>query len=474
MAKDYFQDILPPQGGPVPKPASKPQAIPQAEISVPLKNESPIDMGEPEASDASRENARSIRNITVSSRPSRRTPMGDMREAPTHPTRPPRILSRWWIWIAAGVSVAILGILLLVATRPTTVTVTPRSQIIVFDASSEFSAYPGGSAPTGMLTYTVETLDFEDSAVVTTTGTERVDEKAHGKITVVNNYSSTPVKLIKNTRFETPDGLIFRILSEVNVPGKKGTKPGELSVEVFADASGEKYNVGPIARFTLPGLKNSSAMYADVYARSSEGMVGGFVGERPVIDPVALQSAKAEIRGRLAEKVRADALSRTNETSVVLPDLALITYTTLPSTEEAGGAARIHEKVRVEMPIFPAEPFARTIARGISADAEEGSVMVKGIPTLTATSAGADVPILGSNTLNFTLAGSAQLIWNVDTQALGEALAGRGEDAFQAIVGGFPGVEGARARVQPFWKNSFPENSADIHINIEEPALPSA
>ena len=88
---------------------------------------------------------------------------------------------------------------------------TPRSHAIVFDASSEFSAYPAGGAATGTLTYTTDAFDFEDSAVVVTQGTERVEERAHGRITVVNNYSATPVKLIKNTRFETPDGLIFRI-----------------------------------------------------------------------------------------------------------------------------------------------------------------------------------------------------------------------------------------------------------------------
>src|SRR3989344_117301 len=309
MAKDYFQDILPPQGGALPKTPPKPVApTPQNEPEFFPKNETELE-NKMETGEVSPENTRSIRNITVSPRAVRRNPMSDLREMPTPPSRPSGKFSRVWIWIAALVSLAILGILVLVAMRPTTISVVPRSQVIMLDATAEFTAYPGGEAPAGSLPYTVETLDFEDSAVVAAEGTEEVQAKARGNITVMNNYSATPVKLIKNTRFETPDGLIFRILSEVNVPGKKGTSPGELSVEVVADAAGEKYNIAPTLRFTLPGLKSTPSMYADVSARSSEAMSGGFVGVRPVIDSGALQSAKAEIRGRLAEKARAAALN---------------------------------------------------------------------------------------------------------------------------------------------------------------------
>ena len=90
-----------------------------------------------------------------------------------------------------------------------------------------------------------------------------------------------------------------------------------------------------------------------------------------------------------------------------------------------------------------------------------------GIQALTAALVESEeVTIFGSNILIFTLSGAAQLVWNVDAVALAEALAGKEEGAFQAIVAGFPGVEEARARVQPFWKNSFPENPADIRIKI--------
>jgi hypothetical protein len=71
--------------------------------------------------------------------------------------------------------------------------------------------------------------------------------------------------------------------------------------------------------------------------------------------------------------------------------------------------------------------------------------------------------------IDFNLTGKATLVWNIDTEALKNALANRHESAFQTIISGFPGIQGAHARIQPFWKSSFPDTSKII-INIVEPS----
>lgn len=471
MAKDYFQDILPPQGSSSPKGGGSQAPSPALDPDIEDSQSDDETISAP-VSGAPPQNTRSIRNINVSPRPPRRA-QGSEREIPGTLQQfrtPRRIAPRIWMWIIAALSIAVLGAILLVAMRPTTISVIPRSHVIVFDSSLQFRAYPRGDAAMSSLSYTIETVDLEDSSVVPANGKELVEERASGTIVVVNNYSAESVRLVKNTRFETPDGLIFKTPSEVIVPGKIGTRSGEVSVEVFAEATGEKYNVGPITRFTLPGLKTTPAMYADVYARSGVGMSGGFVGERPIVAPSAVESAKAEIRGRLEQKARTAMESKVNDESIVLADLIRITYTSLPNTEEAGGGARIREKAHIEIPVFPAALFAQTVARGASADAEDGSVMLKDVTALTAR-------VVESNetsasyvdSFDFTLLGTALLVWKVDAKALAEALAGREEAAFEAIVASFPGVEEARARVQPFWKNSFPTDPNDIQVHIEEP-----
>ena len=391
-----------------------------------------------------------------------------------HPPKPPRRGPRMWMWALAVVLIVILGLVFAVALRPTTVTVTPRTQGIVFDPSLLYNAYPAQTAAMGTLPYTVQTTELEDSAVVAAEGTENVQEKASGTITVLNDFSVSPVRLIENTRFETPDGLIFRIPAEISVPGRTSSGPGEISVGVVADQVGEKYNIGPVARFTLPGLRSSPDMYADVYARSTGSMTGGFSGTRPAVAPAALQTAESEMRGRLEAKARDAAESQQDGTAIVLNDLIKITYSTLPATPEAGGQVRLHEKALVEIPVFPADAFAQTVARGVSADAEEGGIALKGLENLSASFVEIDGPTAFGSSVAFSLSGNAQIVWNVDTAALAEALAGREKAAFQALIAAFPGIEEARARIQPFWSGTFPAEAGAIRIKVEEPSLPGA
>lgn len=468
MAKDYFQDVLPPSGSGATMKSAPPMPPPPRPAPPPPVGPGLDEVDEEEPVDTEPTPTRSIRNIPVS--PRTRRSFAD-REGPPPPKPPRRLLPpRLFLWLIAGLSILVLGTLFLVAMRPTSVVVTPRTQQVVFDASAEFVAYPAIDAGLGSLSYTVETTDIEDSAVVKGTGTERVEERTKGTLTVVNNYSTDPVRLIANTRFATPEGLVFRTPIAVVVPGKRGATPGELKVNVVADEAGEKYNVGPVSRFTLPGLQSTPDMFSAMSAYSTEAMTGGFVGERPTAPKENVEAARAEIRSRLETQARSAAAERNTGDTIVLSDLIRITYTSLPNTEEAEGSVRVRESARVEMPVFPAVLFARTAARGVSAEAETSDILVENLSSLTAKSTGTDTNLLGASPVRFSLEGSAQIVWQVDSADIQQALAGKGEDAFETIIATFPGIEEARARVQPFWKSSFPTDPAAIEVRIEKPS----
>ncbi len=456
MAKDYFQDITPPDPQ-----SARPKISPPPAPTTPKSFEAYEESGET-ASPA--ESEKSIRNIQVPMRPPRRI----FEDSKEESARPPRRSGRLWLWGAVVLALFVLGVIALIALRPTTVTITPRSQTVLFDDTARFTAYPATLAASGTLSFTVETVVFEDSQVVAAQGMQRVEEKASGTITVYNDHSTSPVTLLKTTRFETPDGLIFRVPAEVVIPGKKGTTPGEMRITVIADAAGEKYNIGPITRFTLPGLK-SSAMYANVYARSTEAMQGGFAGERPAAPASAVEAAKAEIRTRLEEKV-AEAVRAKTDTSVTFSDLVRRTFESLPPTIEEKGGVRIHERLRVEIPVFPADMFANVVAQSVSAEAAQGGISLRFSEAFSAHSAASSS--ISGTPITFTLKGTGQLVWRVDGAELAGALAGRDESAFETIVQGFSGIEKARARIEPFWKKTFPSDASDISITLEEPAAP--
>ncbi len=417
--------------------------------------------------DPANQNGRGIRSISA---PARTRPR--IGGEGVLPPRPPRSFSGRWIWVVAIVCLIALGILLLFAFRSTTVTVTPTTHLIVFDQTSQFTAYPAASAATGTLPYTVQTSDLQGSEVVTSEGTTTVQvaSKASGTITVVNNYSASRVSLVATTRFETPNGLIFRVPVGVVIPGKKGSTPGTVNVTVVADQTGTQYNVTPVSRFTIPGLKSNAAMYANVYAKSSASMTGGSSGgSGSGVSQGARDAAVSDIRSQLLTQAEDAATAQTNATQIAFPYLIQITYQDLPDTQEAGGGTRLHEQANVVTPIFPADLFAQSVAQSVAADSNNSPITFvpgTGFAAQMATSSSA---IVGTDPINFTLSGQAELIWTVDTSALAAALAGKDQSAFQTIVNTFPGIAEAHARIEPFWKNTFPTNPDDIKITISAP-----
>lgn len=409
---------------------------------------------------------RSIRDFRPSAARQRLQPTPRMHEE--EPERPRRRKGRIGVWVAAILSLLVLAAAGVFVLYPsTTITVLPRTHVLPFDASNPITAYPSASAAAGTIPYTVTTQVFEDSAVVDASGTEHAEEKASGNITVYNE-TAKQMRLIKNTRFQSPDGLVFRIPASVDVPAMQAGKAGTATVTVFADATGPKYNIAPTDKFTLPGLKGG-ADYAKIYAKSSAAFSGGFSGDRPAVSPSILESSKADIRNRLADK--AHELTRTVANgSVAFPGLMAISYETLAPTNEAGGGVRIRERATVTMPVFAADVFARSLAQAVSADAEGQPVSIRFSDDILAKPVGElNAADIGQQPVTFSLAGKGEIIWEVDKIALAEALAGRAEAAFEPIVKGFPAVEEARARITPFWKHAFPADAADITVVVEPP-----
>lgn len=460
MAKDFFQDIVPPENDDsraIPIHHQRTQAHARTEQIPEPDSDDEVDV--PPAS------GRSIRNINIEPRGRRPEFTGSM--TPMTPIRSTKKLSRFFMWAIAVLAIIILCILALFLFRKTSVTLTPRAQTVTFDQNSQYTAYPIATAATGTLPYSVVTVDLTDSEPVATQGTEHADVKASGNITVFNDYSTSPVTLIKNTRFATPDGLIFRVPDQIVIPGKSGTTPGEVTVTVQADQAGANYNVGPIAKFTLPGLQHNAAMYNNIYAQSAAAFTGGFSGDRPAAAPGAMDSALAAVRDRLDSKAK-DAV-QSSATTTILSNLVKITYQDGPQTTQSNGSVLIHETAHVQIPEIANSDLASAVASSVGIDTANTPLNLVPGAGFGLTSNSASSTALGVDPLQLTLTGAAQLVWQVDPTAVAQALAGKSSAAFQTVTQGFPGIDKASAHIEPFWRSTFPGNAADITVVVEQP-----
>lgn len=460
-----MQDILPKDEPPRPP---KRLEISGDEVEVPPSRE-------PE------QRERSIRNINVTrqrpmergpERPGIDRPGMDRREVPPVGGGLPRrdgSRSSLWLWVVAAALLAILGVLALFMFRATTVTVTPRAHTIVFDASKSFVAYPASTAQPGTLTYTVQSFDVEDSEPVTAQGTTHAERKASGTVTLVNEYSAAPVHFVKTTRFQTPAGLVFRAPEDITIPGMKGNSPGTINVTLVADQAGDSYNIGPTARFTLPGLQGGP-MYNKVYARSTSPFSGGFSGDEPNISADVRAGAIAAIQTRLRDKISEQLSTLGGKDGTVFPSFATVSYQDLPATAGAEGKTNLNQRAHVEVPVLPTQDFNRLVGGTVSADAQNAQLSLNPKQDFTASLVtSSDTPAYGSTPITFSLAGTAQLVWQVDNMTLAQALAGKDQSAFQTVVNGFPGVQEARARIEPFWQHTFPSDPKKIQVIIASP-----
>lgn len=336
--------------------------------------------------------------------------------------------------------------------------------INVATVTGEFSATPSS----GDLPFEVITVEKIGIQQVKAEGTETANDPAQGTI-VIYNAQEKVQELIKNTRFETSDGLVFRIHDSVKVPAGSKENPGQLQVTVFADAGGEKYNIGP-ATFTLPGLKGS-AVFELVYAKSTGSMSGGFSGVRPSVSEKTREAQSATIQAGLERDLRAEVLAKMQEGYILVPGAIFISYASLPATAGSDNNVNVQEKGTATAYVFPKQALAKAIAYQSVGTYAGQTVTLQSADGLTLTPKDNEAPVLGADSFVFTLSGNTNVTWVVDESKITGSIAGKSRQAAQTILAGFPEVDKAVLSLKPFWAGTLPEDPAEIKITIELPKV---
>lgn len=316
------------------------------------------------------------------------------------------------------------------------------------------------SSEVDTLTYQKISLSEESFRTVEATGKEEVQQKASGKITIYNNYTDKEQPLVKNTRFESPEGLIFRIDSSIVVPGKTDSGPGSIEVEVYADGVGEEYNISP-TDFTVPGFKGLP-QYDSFTAKSNSGMNGGFTGTRSVVKENDVEDTLKILQEELKTILKEKADAQIDNDHVLIYDLSSFIFEVLPR-DDSGKEVKIKVKGTLVATVFSVDEFSKAVAiKTLKAFNPEDEVRIADISTLTIETTSGEV---GEIILNID--GSADFIWQTDTESLKQDLRGMTRKDLKTILQKYQGITRAEAVIKPFWKKEFPDNVDKITI-VEE------
>lgn len=364
------------------------------------------------------------------------------------------------IGAVAVLALALGGIVFSAFTSKTTVTVFPRWREPTVNAVFEAKRQASGSE----LAYEIMTLEAEGDREVTATGQEEVEEQATGQLTIFKTTTGSE-RLIKNTRFEAPNGLMYRISESVVVPGSSETGPGSVTAEVFADQSGPEYNLAAGQRFTVPGFRENDLtdLYNAIYAENPAAMTGGHKGPKFIINDDELAAATESLRRELQEAL-ANRVSAEKPAGFAAFDAAIrYDYQALPAEDLGGGKVKIKEKVVLQLPMFKNEEFASFIANATIPGYEGQPIRIEDQAALSFEYA-TEPNLTAGEPVSFKLLGRPKLIWTYDGEQLKRDLAGGAQTVLNTVLGGYPAIEKATATIKPFWRRSFPDDPQKITV----------
>lgn len=340
--------------------------------------------------------------------------------------------------------------------------------------NADFTAYPDKQA--NSLSYEILTLEATSEAQVKASGQVQMQEQATGMITISKNTAGSE-RLIKNTRFRTPEGLVYRIQESVVVPGATNAgdgslTPGTIEAKVFADVVGEQYNINPNTTFDVPGFQEGgyTALYEAISAKNTQAFTGGFDGPQFQIDETELNTAREALQAELKKTLLARIETERPADFIVYPEAVAITYTQLPALEFGQDLVTIKEQATLQIPLFKTTEFGSFLAKEAIATYEGGPVRVADPSALkfNYTSATTSQSVIANEpSLTFNLSGKPLLIWEYDIESLKKDLLTLPKTAINNAVLAYPGIDGARVRITPFWQRTFPEDPEKILV-IEE------
>ncbi|MBN2096228.1 hypothetical protein JW752_02395 [Candidatus Peregrinibacteria bacterium] len=336
----------------------------------------------------------------------------------------------------------------------------------------------------------------KQTKIFNTASKEFDGKNATGKIKIVNT-SDDPWDLKEGTRFQTEDGLVFRIPKGVVVPPRERDEAGNASpgtlvsyteadpFDIYGEPIGGRGNIPP-ARFIIPGLSKYNQRL--IWGESEEAMAGGVTSYRFVVTGDDIRAAEKQIENNLIlmakEDLRTyiDEVNKLNQSRLVLLDdsrYLKIKLTDLRYSEDLEGSYQ--EKFEV---------FAKIEAEGVAFDAEQlFTVLKKELSTRThpdmrlrensLTQDNITYEVIDEDELSGQIKITATIVgieeFDIDSSTVAgarfgtrvkEKILGLSIEEAENLVGNFSEVDAVEIKTWPLWIDKVPRVPEGIEIKV--------
>ncbi|KKU68135.1 MAG: hypothetical protein UX89_C0007G0031 [Parcubacteria group bacterium GW2011_GWA2_47_16] len=373
----------------------------------------------------------------------------------------PRIV----LWSIAAVSTIVLLVILGNVFSLATLVITPQSQ----KAMVNLDLVAKSKVTSGEIGYTSLNLVRDKEEIIPAESEKLVETRSSGRIIIYNNYSTSAQRLVKNTRFETPNGLIYKIADSVTVPGRHSAEgdsvPGSVEALVYGETAGDEYNIG-LTDFTLPGFKSNPERFSSFYARSKTPMTGGKIGKEKTVSDEKMLQARLKLERLLTDELLEEAKKQTPDASVFYDTAYRVEFQPILSGAVVkGDNVALRERAHLTAFFISEDALVEAVVNNALDDPDADGVHIPDIASLkfefknkskySSTSVG---PI------EFNLKGEMLLVWNIDEVKLKGDLINKKKSELSDIITKYPAIVKADVTLRPFWKRSFPSVPKKIKV----------
>lgn len=343
------------------------------------------------------------------------------------------------------------------------ITLVPKNQAVT--VNNTFTAKKDASS--GGLVYQVVTLVKDVEKNVEATGESMVQKKAIGTIVIYNSYNTQSQKLVATTRFQTQEGLIYRLISPVTVPGistKSGkTVAGSIEAQVEADKPGSEYNIG-LKDFTIPGLKGDPK-YSKIYARSKTEMKGGFSGMQKTVSSETINQANKEMEESLKASLSKDISSQIPADFVLYPTSLIYNFEPITQLNNSTGGVVLKKRATATAIIFDKGILARTLLAKLIPESVNDVVKVTNLDELDFSYASDTNQTQNTaNSITFSIKGEPNFVWVFDENKVKSEVLGLSKKEAQNAISKYPTIKEAWIETKPFWNRTIPTDSNKVTL----------
>ncbi|MFW0870976.1 MAG: hypothetical protein ACKKL4_00780 [Patescibacteria group bacterium] len=375
-----------------------------------------------------------------------------------------------------GIKLGILGVFVLLLL--TAYSYFFHSATVVVQERSTEAVLAGEALSASITSEDATTLSFTRVGPITKTETlfvegtqeENRQTKATGEL-IVYNTDSTEKNYIKNTRFATENGLVYRAFNRFSIPKGSEENPGSTRVLVVAENPGEKYNSESGLSFTLPALKEQGdPAYDAIRAEQGEALTGGYSGIVKVPSDQDIQEAQVKLGSRLDGQLFDVFKASLEEGTISFPIFMSESDPTFTEeVNEQKEGVDVVARTQLYGIAFDKSEFQKAIAEKVlGQDVNLDGVTITNIDELEFALTDNEFDPEKSENVSFTVTGKGQFVWKVDEEQVKDIVAGKLKSHIENnLVAGVSELSITSVDVSPFWRRLLPKKSDNIRVIID-------